>query len=166
MSVAASPIDRTVSARARVRCDPLTVHVPLDSVQSPWTGLIGTLILLLGSIFCGVAAARGILLPLHEYRYVFVLLLVFTSMAGYELLVLGVHERQFDFSRPRRIGPPERRNIALRAAGLAGSLALASVMYVTLGEYQIDLAQGLMRSAQASWYRPFFHFFLVASVIL
>ncbi|MCZ7647644.1 MAG: hypothetical protein M5U26_20700 [Planctomycetota bacterium] len=78
-----------------------------------------------------LARIRG----LWDYRYQWIILFTFLAMFLTETLVFRVHRRHFDFMRPRRVGPAGWARILQRWLALAFCFALATSLYITLGEY-------------------------------
>ena len=99
--------------------------VPLRDVQPLATGLVGTGVLVIGAVVSGALSAAGHESRIFDYRYAIILVLMFLAMAAYELGIVHVHRRNFDFNDPRPIGAPGRRRILRRFGALCVSLLLA-----------------------------------------
>lgn len=140
--------------------------VPLRDVQPLATGLVGTGVLVIGAVVSGALSAAGHESRIFDYRYAIILVLMFLAMAAYELGIVHVHRRNFDFTDPRPIGAPERRRILRRFGALCVSLLLALASYVVLQEYALDLGGSWLLQFSSSWYAPFFKYFLVMCGVL
>ncbi|MBI3099047.1 MAG: hypothetical protein HYY93_12520 [Planctomycetes bacterium] len=120
-------------------------RVPLEQVQSVWTGLVGAVLLFI----IHIALARGwidagsVSGPFREWfwnaRHLWVLVLVFLVMAAMEAVLFRVHRRQFDFSSPRPLDGAAWRRVEVRWFGLFALFMLAWVVYLVLDTYRADL---------------------------
>ena len=140
--------------------------VRLEEVQTISTGVIGTALLLAGIVAILFAVRNDFPLPFFEHRYTVLLTVVFLAMAAYEIAVVRVHRRNFDFSKPRAMDQHSFDNIFLKFVGLTLSLAAAMGFYALLSEYHLNVSWNPIFSFQASWYRPFFNFFFAMSSLL
>lgn len=132
---------------------------PVGDAQRLTTGVLGTVVLVGGASWCAVLAAGGHDGPLFGYRHALLLAAVFVVMAGYEIGVVRVYRRNFDFASPRPWTPDARRRVAARSGALAGHILLAVVAYVVLTHYGLDLAGRSLFRFQDSWYAPWFRLF-------
>lgn len=138
---------------------PETGATGVGDAQRLTTGLLGTVVLVGGASWCAVLAAAGHEGPLFAYRYTLLLGAVFVVMAGYEVAVVRVHRRNFDFTSPRPWTREARRRVAARSGALAAHLLLAAGAYVVLTHYGLDLGGSRLFRFGDSWYAPWFRLF-------
>lgn len=130
----------------------------MSSVQGLWTGLLGTVVILLGSVGFAVAAATGPTPDWWPHRYAALLVVTFLVMAAWEFGAVRVHRRNFDWSHPRPLDAAARARVGARYAALAITLSLATVAYVVLSHYGLDMGGRPFQWA-SSWYAPWFGWF-------
>ena len=134
-------------------------RAPLGDEQNFTTGVLGAAVLVVGALGCAAVAATGHESPLFTYRYVIVVLASFLVMAAYELGVVKVHRRNFDFGRSHEWTDAAKRRVLVRCAALGGHLLVAVVAYTVLSHYGLNLSgEGLFRF-ERSWYAPYFRLF-------
>ena len=131
----------------------------LEQVQSFWSGALGAVVLVAGVLYLafrdfGRGEAAG-----FSREHAWVLAAMFAAIAAYEILVVKVYRRQFDFSRRVGLGSEHYRRIGVRFFGFVGSMGIALGLYVVLAEYHLDIGGPGWFEYGDSWYGPFFVFF-------
>lgn len=139
---------------------------PLPGAQSLATGLLGTGVLLVGSVVGAGLAATGHASGAFAHRHALVLLAALAAMAAWELGVVGVHRRNFDFSRARPWTPEATGRVARRTFALAATLALTTVAYVVLSHYGLALGGERLLHFAGSWYAPWFTLYFALCALL
>lgn len=135
--------------------------------QSIWTGVIGASVLALGMLCLHVGARAQLLPPGNPHpRFIALLFVAVAAMAAYELLVVKVHRRHFDWHAPRPLDRAAWRRVGLRWAVMTGCLALAWATYAVFREYHLRVGLPFFVEYAKSYYRPFFELFTVASATL
>lgn len=125
-----------------------TPQVALHKVQSPWTGLLGMAVLILGqwALMAGwIQAPDGVAdggwaAFFWDTRHGTLLAAMFFVMALFEWFGVRVYRRHYDFSLARPIDAHARRRILQRWGGVAALLLLAWTLYLVLDFYRLDLA--------------------------
>lgn len=133
--------------------------------QSLATGLLGTGVLVVGAVACAAVAATGYDSPAFAWRYPILAVAVLAVMAAWELAVVRVYRRNFDFASPRPLDRPARRRVWARVAALAGHLALALAAYVILVHYGLDVGGARLFRFEGSWYESFFPLFFALAAL-
>lgn len=134
-------------------------RAPLGDEQNFTTGVLGTLVLVVGSFGCAAVAATGYESPLFRYRYAVIMVVAFLVMAAHELLVVKVHRRNFDFGRPHEWTDAARRRVLVRSGALGANLLLAVAAYTVLTHYGLNLGGARLFRFEGSWYAPYFRLF-------
>lgn len=124
------------------------------------TGVLGMSVLLVGALAFAALAATGYDAPLFRYRHLLLMAATFLAMAAWEILVVRVHRRNFDFGRARAWTGDATLRVLLRCAALAGHLVVATAAYVVLTHYGLGLGGGRLFRFEASWYAPWFPVYL------
>ena len=101
-------------------------------------------------------------LLIWHYRYAAGTGFVLGAMAVYELAVVRVYKRQFDFSAPRVMDEEAWRRVRARCVALYACFVPATFLYVTLGEYCFYVAP-----YPDHWYYSHFRtFYLIAAPLI
>jgi len=138
--------------------------LPLEQVQSPYTGWIGVGALLIGA-FATATITTSPRLPLlnaiWDYRFAFFTGLVLVAMAVYELAWVKVYRRNFDFSAPRPMNAEAWERVVKRCMALYACVAAVTFLYVFLGEYNFWNLYEYTRQNTGWYYRHYWRLFIV-----
>ncbi len=154
-----------------------TPKVELAQVQSHATGLVGLLVLLggLALITLGLVPRPSgdsavILKWLWRGRWMTLLGATTLAMVLYEVIVVRVYRRHFDFTSRRTLGEEARSRIAKRYGGAILMLGLAWAMYCIVDYSRMDLyllhELGLLPKRPKQTFTSFFEFLMAATVVV
>ena len=140
--------------------DPQKVALSKACPQRLATGLVGAVVVVAGSILQLTVRTR----LSGNMGAIAVIVSAFLAMAIMEIFVFRVYRRQFDFTKEVEGVAKRRQDIARRMAALGLCLGLAWSLYWVLGEYGLKFSGIMSPRFEESWYKQFFHFFIVATL--